>query len=137
MDHGNFQEGGNAPLLSFLGGGGVIAPPAPPFSCLCIILIAIIAMYIIFIHSTAEVMGVLADIITDTSVRVSWERILNIPEITHYIVFYSRAGSRKRQADGEQFKTVPSTEDSVVIENLSGGARSYLFFVIASCSYGG
>ena len=71
------------------------------------------------------------EILTDTSVRVSWERILNIPEITHYTVFYSRAGSRKRQAAGEQSRNVPSIEDSLVIRNLSGGTRSYQFAVIA------
>ena len=71
------------------------------------------------------------EILTDTSVRVSWERILNVPEITHYTVFYSRAGSRKRQVAGEDSRNVPSTEDSVVIRNLNGGVRSYQFFVLA------
>ena len=71
------------------------------------------------------------EILTDTSVRVSWERILNIPEITHYTVFYSRAGSRKRQADGGQSKNVSSSNSSVDIEGLSDGARSYQFFVVA------
>ena len=80
---------------------------------------------------TAEVMGVDVEILTDTSVRVSWERILNIPEITHYTVFYSRSGGRKRQADCEQFRNVPSSTSSVDIEGLSGGARSYQFVVIA------
>ena len=69
-------------------------------------------------------------ILTDTSVRVSW-RILDFPEITHYTVFYSRAGSRKRQADCEQFRNVPSSTSSVDIEGLVGGARSYLFVVLA------
>ena len=73
-------------------------------------------------------MEVQLEIVTDTSVRVSWERILNIPEITNYTVFYSRAG---RQDDSERNKTVAMTEESVVIENLSGGARLYQFFVIA------
>ena len=67
------------------------------------------------------------EILTNTSVRVSWERILNIPEITHYTVFYSR----KRQAAGEQSRNVPSTEDSLYIRNLSSGARSYQFAVVA------
>ena len=71
------------------------------------------------------------EILTDTSVRVSWERILNIPEITHYTVFYSRAGSRKRQAAGEQSRNASSSNSSVDIEGLSGGARSYQFVVIA------
>ena len=76
--------------------------------------------------------GVLAETITEDSVRVLWERILNIPEITHYTVFYSREGSRRRQVvAGEQSRNVPSTEDSVVIRNLSGGARSYQFVVAA------
>ena len=69
--------------------------------------------------------------LTDTSVRVSWERILNIPEITHYTVFYSKAGNRKRQAAGEDSRNVSSSSSSVDIEGLSGGARSYQFIVIA------
>ena len=87
--------------------------------------------YIIFIHSTAEVMGVDVEILTDTSVRVSWERILNIPEITHYTVFYSRAGSRKRQAAGEQSMNVSRSSSSVDIEGLSSGTRLYQFAVVA------
>ena len=61
---------------------------------------------------------------------MSWEKILNIPEITHYTVFYSRAG---RQDDHEQYNimNIAKTEDSVVIRNLSGGARSYQFVVVA------
>ena len=73
-------------------------------------------------------MEVQVQMLTDTLVLVSWERLLNIPEITHYTVFYSRAG---RLASGEQSRNVSSTEDSVVIRNLSGGARSYQFVVIA------
>ena len=68
------------------------------------------------------------EIVTDTSVRVSWERVFNIPEITHYAVFYSLAG---RLDDSEQNKKVAMTEESVVIANLCGGARSYQFFVVA------
>ena len=67
-------------------------------------------------------------IVTDTSVRVSWERILNIPEITHYTVFYSRAGE---QDDLEHYMNIAVTEDTVVIGNLRGGARSYQFVVVA------
>ena len=84
-----------------------------------------------YYYYAAEVMEVQVQILTDTLVYVSWERILNIPEITHYTVFYSRAGSRKRQAADEQSRNVSSTEDSLVISNLSGGARSYQFVVIA------
>ena len=73
-------------------------------------------------------MEVQVEIVTDTSVRVSWERVFNIPEITHYAVFYSLAG---RLDDSEQNKKVAMTEESVVIANLCGGARSYQFFVVA------
>ena len=68
------------------------------------------------------------EIVTDTSARVSWERILNIPEITHYTVFYSRAG---KQDDLEHYMNIAVTEDTVVIGNLSGDARSYQFAVVA------
>ena len=71
------------------------------------------------------------EIVTDTSVRVSWERILNIPEISHYTVFYSKAGSRNRQAAGEQFRNVPSSNTFVDINKLSDKARLYLFAIIA------
>ena len=71
------------------------------------------------------------EILTDTSVRVSWERILNIPEITHYTVFYSRAGSRKRHAGCKQFRNVLNSTRYVDIEGLSGGTRSYQFVVVA------
>ena len=73
-------------------------------------------------------MKVQLEILTDTSVRLSWERIFNIPEITHYTVFYSRVG---RLDDLEQYMNIVMTEDSVVIENLSGGVRSYQFVVVA------
>ena len=65
------------------------------------------------------------EIVTDTSVRVSWERILNIPEITHYTVFYSRAGRQ------DQNISINMANDSVVIGNLSGGSKSYQFVVVA------
>ena len=70
-------------------------------------------------------MNVTVEILTDTSVRVSWERILNIPEITHYTVFYSRTGRQYQNI------SINMTNDSVVIGNLSGGARSYEFVVVA------
>ena len=68
------------------------------------------------------------EILTDTLVRVYWERILNIPEITHYTMFYSKSG---RQDDPEQYKSITMTEDTEVIGSLSGGARSYQFVVVA------
>ena len=73
-------------------------------------------------------MIVTVEILTDSSVKVLWERILNLPEVTHYRVFY-RSG--KRQADDGQFKNVPSSNSAADIEGLSGGSRSYQFFVVA------
>ena len=69
--------------------------------------------------------NVTVEILTNTSVKVSWERILNIPEITRYIVFYSRVGRQYQNI------SINMTNDSVVIGNLSGGARSYQFVVVA------
>ena len=98
------------------------------YKCTNKTLVLILLILLLYI---AEVMDVQIEIVTDASVIVSWKRILNIPEITHYTVFYSKAGSRKKQADGEESRNVPNTEDSVLIRNLSGGARSYQFVVIA------
>ena len=55
------------------------------------------------------------EIVSDTSVRVSWDSV-DIPEITGYTVYYSQTGSRKRQS--EESITVPSSDNSVVIEGL-------------------
>ena len=77
---------------------------------------------------TAEVMKVQVQILTDTSVIVSWKRMLNIPEITHYTVFYSRAG---RLDHSEQNMNVTTTEVFVVIRNLNGHIEHYQFLVVA------
>ena len=91
-------------------------------------LIVCLVMQIKSITYAAVVMDVQIEEVTNVSVRVLWERILNIPEITHYTVFYSRAG---RQDDLEQYINIAMTEYSVVIRNLSGGAKSYQFVVVA------
>ena len=58
-------------------------------------------------------MNVVVEIASDTSVRVSWDSV-DIPEITGYTVYYT--GNRKRQS--EESITVPSSDNSVVIEGL-------------------
>ena len=60
--------------------------------------------------------NVRVETIGDTSVQVSWE-IINISDITHYTVFYNAVENKKRQLN-EQSVNVPSSQNSVVIDNL-------------------
>ena len=61
------------------------------------------------------------------SVKVSWE-IIDTPEIIGYIFYYSQTGSRERQS--EESITVPSSNNSVVIEGLLNNVE-YQFQVVA------
>ena len=72
-------------------------------------------------------MNVEVEVISDSSVRVSWDSV-DIPEITGYIVYYSQTGNRKRQS--EESITVPSSDNSVVIEGLLNNVE-YQFQVVA------
>ena len=72
-------------------------------------------------------MNVVVEVVSDTSVRVSWDSV-DIPEITGYTVYYSQTGNRKRQS--EEFITVPSSNNSVVIEGLLNNVE-YQFQVVA------
>ena len=72
-------------------------------------------------------MNVVVEIVSDTSVRVSWDSV-DIPEITGYTVYYSQTGNRKRQS--EESITVPSSDNSVVIEGLLNNVE-YQFQVVA------
>ena len=71
--------------------------------------------------------NVVVEIVSDTSVRVSWDSV-DIPEITGYTVYYSQTGNRKRQS--EESITVPSSDNSVVIEGLLNNVE-YQFQVVA------
>ena len=71
-------------------------------------------------------MNVELEVVSDTSVRVSWDSV-DIPEITGYTVYYSQTGSRKRQS--EESITVPSSDNSVVIEGLLNNVE-YQFQVV-------
>ena len=75
----------------------------------------------------AKVQNVLIEIITLTSVNVSWDR-LHFSEIAQYLVYYTQTAKRKIQV--EYLVKVPATAGSVVISNLTSG-RSYLFEVQA------
>ena len=72
-------------------------------------------------------MNVEVEVVSDTSVRVSWDSV-DIPEITGYTVYYSQTGNRKRQS--EESITVPSSDNSVVIEGLLNNVE-YQFQVVA------
>ena len=75
----------------------------------------------------ALVMNVEVEIVSDTSVRVSWDNV-DIPAITGYKIYYNQTGNRKRQS-GESI-TVPSSDNSVVIEGLLNNVE-YQFQVVA------
>ena len=75
----------------------------------------------------ALVMNVEVEVVSDTSVRVSWDSV-DIPEITGYTVYYNQTGNRKRQS--EESITVPSSDNSVVIEGLLNNVE-YQFQVVA------
>ena len=77
--------------------------------------------------SIAKVQNVLVDVLTLTSIRVSWDR-LDIPEITQYLVYYTQTAKMKRQV--ESLVQVPATASFVIINNLATD-RQYLFAVQA------
>ena len=51
--------------------------------------------------NTAIVVNVEIDMISSTSLRVSWDR-LDIPEITRYIVYYSQTGNSEMVASVDE-----------------------------------
>ena len=81
--------------------------------------------YIIFV--IAQVQNVIVEVLTSTSVKVSWDK-LDVQEITHYIIYYRQIAKRKRQV--ETTVQVPATANSVVISNLTSSGH-YVFEVEA------
>ena len=69
------------------------------------------------------------EVLSATSIRVSWDR-LDISEITGYIVYYSQTGN------SEMVTRVPSSENSVTIENLFTDME-YQFQVVAVAELNG
>jgi hypothetical protein len=74
-------------------------------------------------------MNVVVEVVSTTSVKVSWKNIIDIPEITGYTVYYSQTGNKKRQS-GEKSMTASSSANSVVIEGLVKNVE-YEFEVVA------
>ena len=68
------------------------------------------------------VVNVEVEVVTDMSVRVSWN-LLDIPEITGYIVYYSQTGNT-------QSVNVTTSTNSVVINGLMNNVK-YQFQVAA------
>ena len=77
---------------------------------------------------------VVVKILTNTSVRVSWDRLI-ISEITQYLVSYQLTGNQMRQATNG-IVVVPSTESSVEIAGLITRAE-YQFQVAAQAEVEG
>ena len=70
------------------------------------------------------------------SVRVTWDRITTVQEITSYTVYYSSVQGRKRQSGNEGSVTVAASEDSADIVGLSANVQ-YQFQVVAIAMLGG
>ncbi len=77
------------------------------------------------------VMNVDIEQLTDTSVLVSWDQIL--ADNINYTVYYKPSADMERN---EQSMTVPSSESSVVIENLMTNVE-YEFQVAATAELEG
>ena len=70
------------------------------------------------------VVNVEIDMISSTSLRVSWDR-LDIPEITRYIVYYSQTVNSEMVASVD----VSGSENSVIIDDLMSNIQ-YQFEVV-------
>ena len=81
-------------------------------------------------------MNVRVESLSASSVRVTWDRITTVQEITSYTVYYSSVQGRKRQSGNEGSVTVTASEDSADITGLSANVQ-YLFQVVAMAMFGG
>ena len=81
--------------------------------------------------SVAPVENVVIEVLTDITVRVSWDRV---GDITDYVVYYRQTNNIQRP-DQEMSKVVSSSEKSVIIDGLVSGA-TYVFQVVARVTVG-
>ncbi len=79
----------------------------------------------------APVENVVIEVLTDITVRVSWDRVQHI---TDYVVYYRQTNNIQRP-DQEISKVVSSSEKSVIIDGLVSGA-TYVFQVVARVTVG-
>ena len=71
----------------------------------------------------AAMVMIMVEVVSANSIQVSWD-ILDIPEITGYIVYYSQTGN------SEMFTTISGFDNSVIIDNLLTNVE-YQFQVVA------
>ena len=82
-------------------------------------------------------MNVQVESVSDSSVRVSWE-IINNFMITNYTVYYFLNVTEDYEAEVNEFIIVPSSANSVVIENLTESViTDYQFQVVATAEING
>ena len=83
---------------------------------------------LIYTIYTAAIKNVVVQVLSDSSVRVSWDSS-GLQDITEFVVYYRQASNKKRQTQ-EMSVVVPSTDNSVIIRNLMNG-QEYSFEVVA------
>ena len=81
-------------------------------------------------------MNVRLESLSETSVRVTWDRITTVQEITSYTVYYSSVQGRKRQSGNERSVTVDASENSADITELTANVQ-YQFQVVAMAIFEG
>ena len=82
-------------------------------------------------------MNVQVESVSDSSVRVSWE-IINNSMITNYTVYYFLNVTEDYEAEVNESIIVPSSANSVVIENLTESViTDYQFQVAATAEING
>ena len=87
--------------------------------------------------SLAKVMNVQVEFVSDSSVRVTWDSIDN-SMITNYTVYYFLNVTEDYEAEVNESIIVPSSVNSVVIENLTeSNITDYQFQVAATTEING
>lgn len=76
--------------------------------------------------NAATVLNVVVEVVSDDSVRVSWDRI-DLPEIMGYRIYYSLAGSAQNMTNS---LSVPVSSNSVIVDSLVS-EEIYIFQVTA------
>ena len=94
----------------------------------------IVTIFIVLvIYLLAEVENIELEVLSDTSVRISWDNS-GFQAITDFVVYYRQTGSRKRQTL-ESSVVVSKEVTSITINNLVSAAE-YVFEVVARATDG-
>jgi hypothetical protein len=81
----------------------------------------------------AAVLNVQVENVGDSSVRVSWDSLSNIPEVTGYRVYYSQLG---RQAGEMSVDITDPSQDFVIVDNLESSVRYQFQVVVFAMLFG-